>query len=347
MKPIEFKELVGFESDDLEQAWDVFKKSAHHIKNQSKNLRQARLTPKPFLDLCLNVSEIKSPKSRGEACDLWMRYFQPYQSSDRTIREAAFVTAYFEPILKGSLQKTREYSEPILGLPDQTARTSGAKHILPERAMIDAGCLGDQAKPLVWLQDAIEVFMVQVQGSARVELTDGTQKRLIYAGRNNHPYTSIGKLLIDREEIPLSAISPETIREWVRKQGQGPEGPGRKLLHENKSYVFFDLVEDFGHESGPIGGQGISLTPLRSIAIDRHLWFYGLPIWIEAQLPWDREEKDHFARLMIAQDTGSAIIGGGRIDIFFGSGEQAGVRAGQIRHQANLVYLLPKMALQL
>ena len=165
---------------------------------------------------------------------------------------------------------------------------------------------------------------------------------MIYAGRNGHPYTSIGKILIERGEIAASDMSPEAIKHWVRQNGQGSNDAGRKLLHENKSYVFFDFAQDLAQDKGPIGGQGVSLTPMRSIAIDRHLWFYGLPIWVEAQLPWRTAKAEHFARLMIAQDTGSAIIGPSRIDLFFGSGEEAGERAGHIKHAAHLIYLQPK-----
>lgn len=343
MKPMKFDELIGFESDDLVMAWDVFKHSAYHIKNQKQNLRSACPVPKPFKDLCERATEVRTPKTQSEALDLWMRFFQPYQSIQQQAGKTAFLTAYFEPILKGSLKQTPEFSEPVLALTEAGAIDTKDPSNYPERAKIDAGALANQTKALVWLKDAIEVFMVQVQGSARIELSDGSRKRLIYAGRNGHPYTSIGKLLIDRGEISSSEISPQTIKQWVRKNGQGLHEAGRKLLHENKSYVFFDCVDDLLDDNGPIGGQGLSLTPLRSIAIDRHLWFYGLPIWIDAQLPWRGEQNDPFTRLMIAQDTGSAIIGDGRIDIFFGSGEQAGYRAGTIRHKANLVYLLPQM----
>jgi membrane-bound lytic murein transglycosylase A len=343
LRPLQFKEIIGFESDNLVLAWDVFRKSAFHINNQDQNLRQDSGASDLFKHICARAIEIKSPQTSSEACDLWMRFFQPYQSLDPDPSPRGFVTAYYEPILKGSLFQTADYSEPVLAFADPTCAHKANSSLWPDRAHIDAGVLADQTKVLVWLKDAVEVFIVQVQGSARIELSDGSQRRLIYAGRNGHLYSSIGKILIERGEIAASDMSSEAIKHWVRQNGQGPQDAGRKLLHENKSYVFFDFAQDLAQDEGPIGGQGISLTPLRSIAIDRHHWFYGLPIWVEAHLPLRTAQEEHFARLMIAQDTGSAIIGEERIDLFFGSGVAAGERAGEIKHPAHLIYLLPKM----
>ena len=184
--------------------------------------------------------------------------------------------------------------------------------------------------------------MIHVQGSARVVLDDGSEVRLTYAGRNGSPYTSIGRLLVERGEVPLSEMSLARLKAWVRAAGQKPGQPGRSLMQENQSFIFFDMAPVTDPREGPTGGEGLPLTPLQSIAVDRTIWPYGLPFWIEGTLPWRSEQPERFGRLMIAQDTGSAILGPARADLYFGTGSEAGNRAGGIRHQADFFVLLPR-----
>jgi membrane-bound lytic murein transglycosylase A len=179
---------------------------------------------------------------------------------------------------------------------------------------------------------------MQVQGSAQVEFPDRSRARLAYDGRNGLPYTSIGKILIEAGEIAESAMSLAGLKAWLRRDS----GRGLDVMRRNRSFIFFRLVEDFDPNLGPMAGAGVALTPLRSIAVDRAVWAYGLPFWIDAELPWVDETRRPFRRLMIAQDTGSAIVGAARADLFFGSGDAAGARAGAIRHPAEFVVLLPQ-----
>jgi len=165
---------------------------------------------------------------------------------------------------------------------------------------------------------------------------------LIYDGRNGRPYTSIGRLLIEAGEIGEAEMSLARLKSWLRAAGVKPGERGRELMQRNDSYVFFRLADDAGE--GPIGGAGRPLTALRSIAVDRSLWCYGLPFYPVATLPWLSETPTPFARLMIAEDTGSAIVGPARADLFFGGGEAAGARAGSIRHEAEMFVLWPREA---
>ena len=183
--------------------------------------------------------------------------------------------------------------------------------------------------------------MIQVQGSARVRLGDGRLLRLVYAGRNGRPYSSIGRILIECGAIRPEDMSLAALKGWVRAQGQKPGEAGAALLRRNESYVFFRLEQAPEAESGPIGGAGLSLTPLRSLAIDRDIHPYGTPVWIDAEIPWRSAAPTPFRRLMIAQDTGSAIIGPARADIYFGSGDAAGARAADVRHAGEFVVFLP------
>jgi membrane-bound lytic murein transglycosylase A len=193
----------------------------------------------------------------------------------------------------------------------------------------------------VWLRDPVEVFIIQVQGSARVRLPDGRMLRLSYAGRNGWPYTSIGRILVEEAHIPAPEMSLARLKEWIRQSGQDAGQAGRALMQRNRSYVFFQAGEIAGGAPGPTGAQGVNLTPWRSIAVDRALWPYGLPFWIDADLPWHEPTPTIFRRLMIAQDTGSAIVGTKRADIYVGSGDEAGRIAGGFRHRGEMIVFLP------
>ena len=279
--------------------------------------------------------EVREP---AQARRFFERHFRPcHVSASAGVRNAGFLTGYYEPIVDGSLTRSRDFTTPVLARPDNL--TDFAPY--PDRAAIEAGALERRSAAIVWLRDRVEVFLAQVQGSARVRLADGSLLRLAYAGRNGHPYTSIGRVLIDTGEIAEADMSLATLKQWIRTHGQNPGDAGAVLMHRNKSYVFFSLHAECEPACGPIGGQGISLTALRSIAVDRTIWTYGLPFWIAADLPWRSSSPSPFRRLMIAQDTGSAIEGPARADIFFGSGDDAGARAGDIRHAGDVVVLLP------
>jgi len=180
-----------------------------------------------------------------------------------------------------------------------------------------------------------------VQGSARVRLADGRMLRLTYAGRNGWPYTSIGRALVEDGKIPAAEMSLARLKEWIRQNGQEVGQPGRALMQRNRSYVFFASEETSGDAPGPTGAQGVSLSPWRSIAVDRAIWAYGLPFWIDAQLPWHQPTPTPFRHLTIAQDTGTAIVGPKRADIFVGSGDLAGRIAGDFRHHGEMLVLLP------
>ena len=339
LRPAAFGDLPGFENDDLLAAWRVLTKSCEFLLSDRQALRPAAMPSDQFWSTCLNVAQTTQPQSQAEAVRLWTTRFTPWQIAAQDDSGASgFLTGYYEPIVDGALEKSEAFSEPVLGFPDNPPS------IWPDRAAIDAGALADRCKPIVWLRDAIEVFMMQVQGSGRVRLPDGTSLRLTYAGRNGLPYTSIGRILIGEFQINPDRASLDGLKEWVRRHGQNPGDEGRNLLHRNRSYVFFTLNNILHESDGPIGGQGLPLTPLRSAAVDRSVWPYGLPFWIDADIPWRGPDGSAFQRLMIAQDTGSAIVGPSRFDLYFGSGDAAGVSAARIRHTCRAYVLLPQGA---
>lgn len=338
LTPLCFDDLAGFGQDDLAEAFEVFVLSCAAITGNKPSLRQG-IGASAALKTIGQAALRQEIRTSTQAKRFFETHFRPYRVAENGSDEknAGILTGYYEPIVDGSLTSSHDFTAPILARPDNLATLAPC----PERAAIEAGALERHAAPVVWLRDPVEVFLVQVQGSARVRLTDGRLLRLVYAGRNGHPYTSIGRILIETGEIAESDMSLASLKHWIRSHGQDPMDPGGTLMQRNKSYVFFAIGFDLDPAAGPIGGQGVPLTPLRSIAIDRTAWSYGLPFWIAADLPWRGPRPSPFRRLMIAQDTGSAIVGPARADIFFGAGDDAGARAGDIRHKGDFIVFLP------
>ncbi|QBR71227.1 murein transglycosylase [Beijerinckiaceae bacterium] len=335
LTPLALADLDGFGQDDLAEAFQVFAVSARAIAQRKTPLRQG-IALSPALKAIGHAALTEEIKTSQQARRFFETHFRPYRvAGDSPDANAGFFTGYYEPFVEGSLNPSPVFTAPILGRPENLPVPA------PERAAIEAGALAPHAKPIVWLRDPVEVFLIQVQGSARVRLEDGRVLRLVYAGRNGHPYISIGRILIETGEIAASDMSLANLKQWIRAHGQTPKELGGALMQRNKSYVFFALGADLDPAAGPIGGEGLPLTPLRSIAVDRAIWSYGMPVWIAAELPWQSSCPSPFRRLMIAQDTGSAIVGPGRADIFFGAGDDAGARAGDIRHRGDFIVLLP------
>lgn len=359
-----FSELCGFETDDLSEALAVFRHSARAFLAGVEATRPAQPMEAEFASICELAEKRSANISAAGARQFFTAHFTPCRvRTDAKPHQAVngFLTGYYEPEVEGTLTASPGFSEPVLARPEDlitfalgagqislrpelsAGRQSGAGKMLPywDRHQIESGQAGGTFIPIVWLRDAAEVFLCQVQGSARVLLPGGDILRLGYAGRSGHPYTSIGRILIESGEIAQSEMSLASLKHWIRSAGQLPGQRGRLLMQRNRSYVFFKVDTRIGPHDGPVGAAGISLSPVRSIAVDRSLWHYGLPFWVDARLPWKSTAPEPFQRLMIAQDTGSAIVGPARVDIFFGSGEEAGKLAGGIRHSACVHVLLP------
>jgi len=355
-QPLPFDALAGFADDDALAAFAAFRDWARAVVAEAPPLRPAK-PPSPRLTQVAQAACGATIAGAGAARRFFVDNFRPWRVVSEAADGAAFFTGYYEPIVDASLTPTPDFCAPVLarpndlvsfapgdGPPDLDPRLAGAERRAdgrlapyPDRTAIEAR--GGEA--VAWLADEVEVFFAQVQGSARLRLADGRRARLVYDGRNGQPYTSIGRLLIEAGEIPEGDMSLARLKTWLRANGLKPGEKGRAIMQRNASYVFFRVVEDVGPTLGPIGGAGIALTPLRSVAVDRTLWSYGLPFWIEAALPWENDELSPFRRLMVAHDTGSAIVGPARADIFFGAGEAAGARAGAIRHHGAFVVLAP------
>ena len=193
---------------------------------------------------------------------------------------------------------------------------------------------GGHARPILYLRDAVDLFVLQVQGSGQFRLPDGSAVRVLYDGRNGQPYTSIAKRIVTEGHLPLEGLTLARWTSWLRAN---PE-PARRLMRANASYIFFRLAEVADARLGPPGAAGVPFVPGRSLAVDANLWRYGLPFWLTAPLPGSSDA----GRLVVAADTGSAIVGPARGDLYVGTGEAAGVAAGNLRNAIGFVVLLPK-----
>ncbi|GGC51677.1 murein transglycosylase A [Chelatococcus reniformis] len=355
LEPVAYADLAGWARDDHAAAFAAFLKSCPAIAADAAGVRAARPGPPGLADICR--AALVAPGG-AEARRFFEAHFRPF-----VIGAAGFVTAYFEPEIGGSTRPTAIRSVPLLARPaDLVAVTEanrpavfdpalsaarsrpavaggGALEPYPDRAAIEDGALGAAAAPLAFL-DPVDLFMAHVQGSVRVRFDDGHVRRFAYAGRNGHPYTSAARLLVERLGIAPAAMTADKLYGWLRANRE----EGRRIMRQNRSYIFFRPADELGPDDGPVGGAGVPLTPLRSLAVDRSIWSYGLPMFVTTVLPLPSGERRAFAQLLIAHDTGSAIQGPARGDIFMGSGAVAGLLAGLVREPARLVVLLPAAA---
>ncbi|UVF19781.1 MltA domain-containing protein [Microvirga terrae] len=354
LEPLPFAALAGWEADDHAAAYRAFLRSCRALDGAAAALRPAQPPQHDLLTVCRAALRNPEP-SPAEARRFFEAHFQPVAVTPRS--GGGFLTGYYEPEFQGSRAPDAVYRVPLLDRPAdlvtvpqgetlpgldkglQAARlTKNGYEPYPDRAAIEAGALGARARPIVYLREPGEAFIIHVQGSARIRLSDGTVMRVAYAGRNGRPYTSIGRLLVQRGEMDLETMTLDRLMGWLKDH---PE-PAKALMRQNQSYIFFREASELAPADGPIGGAGIPLVPGRSLAVDRSLWAYGLPVWLDGELPLALDRTEPLRRLMIAQDTGSAIVGPARGDFFFGSGAEAGRRAGLLRHPVRFVVLQPK-----
>lgn len=298
-----------------------------------------------------------SVTNAAQARQFFERNFTPLRIS-RLGEPEGFVTGYYEPILEGSRTRSEKFPVPIYRRPSnlfvrgftqdaaslpnkgEVFRKIGRRKLVPyyDRAQIEEGILDGRGLELAYVKNFTELLFMQIQGSARIRLEDGSTIRLNYDSHNGQSYTPVGRILIDRGIVPREEMSMQRIRDYM---DSNPEA-AKELRRHNKAYVFFREVKLSDKEEA-VGAQGIPLTAGRSIAVDRFLHVYGTPFFIEATLPIDSERSQTpFRRLMVSQDTGSAIIGPARADIYFGAGLEAGRVSGRLKHGARFVMLVPK-----
>lgn len=363
-RQVSFSTLPGWQSDDLSGVLSAFQKSCAVILKKSPS---APLDSKTESDIPYGVAQdwqplcqqVQSVKSTNTALRAFVEAsFTPLLITDKKRPQGLF-TGYYEPEINASRTRSAQYATPFLAKPadlltlnleqfdpslkGKTIRgriESGRFIPYHERADIDAGALAGQPLALAWAKDPIDVFFAHIQGSARLKLADGSVTRMAFSGKNGRPYRAIGRDLVARGAIPQDHVSMQSIREWL---AQNPDSRD-EVLHLNPSYIFFREVAIKDDDLGPPGAANIPLTPYRSLAVDRSVHPLGALMWLDSREPGENDAKETipFQHLMVAQDTGSAIKGNVRGDIFFGSGPQAGASAGRMAMPGRLYTLVPK-----
>jgi membrane-bound lytic murein transglycosylase A len=356
LETVAWSEIDGWASDDHAAAFAAFLNSCKAIVRGTPSNRVGNAFYAALQSVCRRAV-VAHPRDAAAARRFFEQNFRPMRIAPLG-ETAGFLTGYYEPVVEGSRTPTAEFNVPVYRTPPNLAlrkpppRVATAS-LLPsrwrrfatrnpgffyDRTAIEEGALAGRNLEIAWLKDPIDLFFAQIQGSMRVRLPDGKIMRLNYDASNGWPYTPIGRFLIERNIVPRDEMSMDKIREWMQAN---PED-GKELRRKNKSWVFFRETGLSDHEE-PMGAQGVSLTPGRSIATDRTLHVYGTPFFIEATLPIDDvKATNRFARLMISQDTGGAIVGPARADLYFGSGAAAASAAGRIRHAGQFTMLIPR-----
>lgn len=284
-----------------------------------------------FLETCRDLNEGDWPaicRLAGTTTDARLFFETTFRPVMITDDEEPLFTGYYEPELPGSRVQSEEFPVPLYRLPEDIPENGPW---LTRGELKESGVLENRGLELVWLKNEVDKFFLQIQGSGRIRLAEGGLVRVGYGGKNGHPYRSVGKELIRRGEMEEHQVSAQAIRNWVQSN---PER-GADLLNHNPSYVFFREVSQVDPAKGPLGAMNRSITAGRSIAVDPEVVPLGAPVWLE------KAGASPLRRLMVAQDTGAAINGAQRADIFYGSGPEAGRQAGRIRDGGRMIVLLP------
>lgn len=359
--PASFSDIEGWESDDLGASLATFRRSCARIlaapgpraldpKTGSASLYGQIADWQPICQQALSDGAMADPKGFFEAGFMAFAVARP--SGEPT----GLITGYYEPEVEASLRREGSYQTPLLARPDNLLRLdlgefdpslrgesvrgrieNGRFVPYPDRAAINRGALSADRLAVAWLADPVDAFFIHIQGSARLVLPDGDVVRVGFAGKNGRPYTAIGKMLVERGALARDAVTMQSIRDWLAANPDEIE----IILEANQSYIFFNIVPIGDAGLGPTGAGGVPLTSGRSLAVDRRIHGLGAPIWVQADL-----ELGASGRLMVAQDTGTAIRGAVRGDYFWGSGAEAGAKAGETNAQGRFWTLIPRALAQ-
>jgi membrane-bound lytic murein transglycosylase A len=358
LAPVAFDALPGWREDDPSAALRAFRLSCGRL---------TRLDPEKgfggsggfagriadWLPACRDAATVADTQEAARA--FFAAAFTPFQVTDRGKAEGLF-TGYYEPLLDGARMADARYRYPLHKRPPDlisvdlgqfdpaldgrkiAGRVEKDRLVpYPDRAAIDQGALAGRGLELLWVDDPVAKFVLQIQGSGQVRLTDGSITRVGYADQNGQPYRAIGKDLIEMGAIPRERMSMQAIRAWLAAHpDQAPA-----VMARNRSYVFFRELPELARTSGPLGAQNVPLTPGRSLAVDRKFLPLGAPLWLEATAPYPDGERP-LRRLLVAQDTGGAIRGPVRGDVFWGAGPEAEHVAGHMQSEGRLYILLPR-----
>jgi membrane-bound lytic murein transglycosylase A len=348
--PVSFADLPGWADDDHASALEAFRRTA--IEAGKRRYRSGSLGVD--FEALVPIFDAATAASDAQARTFFEQHFLPCRVESEKGRRG-FVTGYYEPIVAARRRRDTEFSVPLYRQPDDLVKvgdenrpagfdpsfafgraTGDGIQEYADRAAIENGALAGRGLEIAWLADKVDAFFIHVQGAARLEFPDGKTMRVTYAAKTGHAFTGPGRLLAELGKIPLEEVTMQSIRAWFRRN------PDRidEILHQNRSFIFFREAAVEDDALGPVAAAKVPLQAGRSLAVDRLLHTFGSPIFVAAEAL--EVDGAPFRRLMVVQDTGSAIVGPARGDIFFGSGDAAGEIAGRVKHAADFFLLVPQ-----
>ncbi len=358
--PVTWAALPGWTSDDMADVWKTFLNNCKGLMRPISGslAMQARATPRAWQPVCAAAAQSGLPAQGADSAQVrqfMQAHLQPWRVADASGRPAQnTVTGYYEPLILASRQRTGDYQWPLYSAPPDLLtidlgevypelagkRIRGklqGKRVVPYDTRAQIAAASEQPPVIVWAADPVEAFFLQIQGSGRVQLPDGSVIRLAYADHNGRPYASIGKWLAEQGELSLAQASMQNIKAWAKRNPQRVQ----EMLNANQAMVFFNEEAIADPALGPKGAYGIPLMAGRSVAVDTTFVPLGAPVYLSTQYP---ASDKRLQKLVFAQDTGAAIRGAARTDFYWGSGEQAGAMAGRMKQRGDMWVLWPKQA---
>ncbi len=331
LEQVDFESLYGWENDDHKKALISFLHSCNKFAKMPQNRliggQLPDVTAGDFRDVC-DIAEVIKTMNGQQAKNFFENWFKPFLVIGSYGKNNGIFTGYYEASLNGSRTKTEKYRYPIYAKPQDL----GSGEYL-SRKEIEAGALNNKGLELLYVDDKVDLFFAQIQGSSRVKLQNGEEVKIGFAARNNRNYTSISNPMADLGYLKRDQLNSATVREWLKNNPEKAD----EVMNINESYTFFKI----SNNEYVVGAQGVPLTPERSLAVDSDIIPYGSLLWVDTMLKKNDGKKEFYTHLMVAQDTGSAIKGTVRGDIFFGYGKEAEEKAYYMASQGSYYILLP------
>lgn len=331
LQQVDFMSLDGWEEDDHKKALQSFIQSCNKFSKMAQNRliggQIGEITVGDFRDVC-DIAQVVKTMSAKQTKNFFENWFKPFLVETRFGNSKGVFTGYYEASLNGSKVKTEKYQYPVYARPKDLMSDPYLS-----RKDIEQGALRGKGLEILYVDDKTDLFFMHIQGSGRVKLNNGTEVRVAYAGRNNQPYTSVSNYMADQGYLERSNLNAATVKEWLKAHPEKMD----EVMNVNAAYTFFKIFDG----EYVVGAQGAPLTPERSLAVDSDIIPYGSPLFVSTQLKKKDGSKDNYSHLLIAQDTGSAIKGVVRGDIFFGHGREAEEKAYYMASQGRYYILLP------
>jgi len=331
LEQVEFSDLDNWENDDHKKALLSFLHSCSKFSSSAPSRliggQIGNIVAEDFRDVC-EIAQVVKTMSNKQAKNFFENWFRPFEVENRSGSSKGLFTGYYEATLNGSKVKTEKYRYPLYARPKDLNSQAYLS-----RADIESGALKEKNLELLYVDDKVDLFFMHIQGSGRVKLASGAEIRVGFAGRNNQPFTAISNPMVDRGYLSRSNMNAFSVREWLKNNPEKAD----EVMNVNPAYTFFKISDG----EYVVGAQGVPLTPERSLAVDSDIMPYGFPIWVETNLKKRDASKEKYSHLFVTQDTGSAIKGTVRGDIFFGNGHDAEEKAFYMASQGKYYLLLP------